>query len=91
MPNITYYHYGDIDAGGFYILNHLRKKTGIKFNSFMMGIDELERFRDNCKKLTESDRKRLSLMLENAEFNEFKETITYMLNNNIKLEQEAEN
>lgn len=91
MPNITYYHYGDIDAGGFYILNHLRKKTGIKFNSFMMGIDELERFRDNCKKLTESDRKRLSLMLENADFNEFKETITYMLNNNIKLEQEAEN
>jgi DNA topoisomerase VI subunit A len=57
----------------------------------MMGIDELERFRDNCKKLTESDRKRLNLMLENTDFNEFKETITYMLNNNIKLEQEAEN
>lgn len=91
MPNIAYYHYGDIDAGGFYILNHLRKKTGINFKSFMMGIDELEKYHDNCKKLTLNDKKRLNLMLEDTDFNEFKETITYMLNNNIKLEQEAEN
>ena len=90
-PHIEYFHYGDIDAGGFYILNHLRKKTGIKFKSFMMGIDELEKYHDNCKKLTLNDKKRLNLMLENTDFNEFKETITYMLNNNIKLEQEAEN
>lgn len=91
VPHIEYFHYGDIDAGGFYILNHLRKKTGINFKSFMMGIDELEKYHDNCKKLTLNDKKRLNLMLENADFNEFKETITYMLNNDIKLEQEAEN
>lgn len=91
VPHIEYFHYGDIDAGGFYILNHLRKKTDIKFKSFMMGIDELEKYYDNCKKLTLNDKKRLNLMLENTDFNEFKDTITHMLNNNIKLEQEAEN
>lgn len=30
-PDAEYYHFGDIDAGGFYILLHLRAKTGVHF------------------------------------------------------------
>ena len=90
-PDIAYYHYGDIDAGGFYILNHLRSKTGIRFEAYKMGIDELVRYKANCKKLTENDKKRLQNMLDDPSFEEFKDTITYMLANNVKLEQEAEN
>lgn len=90
LPNLECYHYGDIDAGGFYILNHLREKTGIKFIPYMMGIEELRRYHNNCKPLTNNDKKRLLMMLNNDSFKDFHKTITYMLDNNIKIEQEAE-
>lgn len=32
VPHIEYFHYGDIDAGGFYILNYLRKKLTLSLN-----------------------------------------------------------
>lgn len=88
--NLNCYHYGDIDAGGFYILNHLRKKTGIHFMPYMMTIEELKKHKNNCKTLTNNDKKRLNAMLDNDDFLEFREVILYMLDNNIKLEQEAE-
>ena len=91
LAKADYYHYGDIDAGGFYILNHLRKKTGIHFEPYKMGIEQLKEFQKNCKALTTNDRKRLEKMLVNEEFKEFNDVISYMLNNNVKLEQEAEN
>lgn len=91
FPNVEYLHYGDIDAGGFYILNHLRIKTGIAFKPFMMGIDELTKYRTNCRELTVNDRARLSKLKSDLAFSVFFETIDFMLNNNIKLEQEAEN
>jgi hypothetical protein len=91
VSKLQYFHYGDIDAGGFYILNHLRNKTNIKFEPYMMGIEELKKYKNNCKTLTNNDKKRLNSMLENDGFVEFKDTIKYMLINNIKLEQEAEN
>lgn len=90
-PNMVYYHYGDIDAGGFYILNHLRAKTKIDFKPYMMGINELEKYKMNCKSLTQNDIKRLNNMIDDPAFSEHKATIELMLAYNIKLEQEAEN
>lgn len=90
-PEINYFHYGDIDAGGFYILNHLRNKTGIMFKPFMMSICELMKYKENCKTLTANDKLRLTKMEGDSAFIEFKDTISYMLLNNVKLEQEAEN
>lgn len=84
-PEIAYLHYGDIDAGGFYILLHLRNKTGINFIPYNMNIDILEKYSAYTKKLTDNDRKRL----ENLKNTEFSETINYMLENNCKLEQES--
>lgn len=80
-----YLHFGDIDAGGFYILQHLRKKTGIAFEAYKMDVQTLIDNTGYTKKLTENDRKRLSSMLEG----EFGETVNYMLANDCKLEQEA--
>ena len=84
-PTITFLHFGDIDAGGFYILEHLIKKTGISFKPFMMDVETLEKYRGSTKSLTENDRKRLN-RLEKTRFNE---VISYMLEHNCKLEQEA--
>ncbi len=86
IPNAKYYHFGDMDAGGFSILRDLRKKTGIPFLSYHMDLDTLKRYKQYGKKLTESDRKRLEKLCGEEEFYE---VIHFMLEENIKLEQEC--
>ncbi len=78
-------HYGDIDAGGFHILRHLRQKTGVTFEPFRMDVNTLQAYSGYTKPLTENDRKRLEKLCDS----EFKDTVTYMLEHNCKLEQEA--
>lgn len=87
-PKTVFKHFGDIDAGGFYILEHLKRKTGINFIPHNMDIYTLEKNKDFWIKLTENDKARLSFLAEKS--NEYKETIDYMLKNDCKLEQESE-
>ena len=84
-PDISFCHFGDVDAGGFYILQHLKNKTGIDFKPYKMGIQTLKEYSDFWKPLSENDGRRLSNLLES----EFGETVKYMIENNCKLEQEA--
>ncbi len=86
IPDAKYYHFGDIDAGGFAILQDLREKTGIPFTSYHMDLDTLKQYRQYGKCLTETDRKRLEKIGEKKEFGE---VIGFMLKENIKLEQEC--
>ena len=86
IPTAKYYHFGDIDAGGFLIFLDLRKKTEIPFESFRMDLDTLKQYSQYGKKLTETDKKRLEKLEEEKEFSE---VIRYMLEKNIKLEQEC--
>lgn len=84
------FHYGDIDAGGFYILNHLREKTGISFRPYMMDEETLVKFIDRAKEITKSDECRLQKMQDDPRFAEFLPVIQAILKNKKKLEQEAE-
>jgi len=84
-PNKIFLHFGDIDAGGFYILEHLRKRTGINFRSYKMEAETLKENLALAKKLTENDKKRLAILLDS----EYEDTIRFMLYNDCKLEQEA--
>ncbi len=84
-PQATYYHFGDIDAGGFQILQHLRRQTGIDFRPWKMDLPTLQKYAAYAQPLTDNDRKRLEALLET----EFHAEIRYMLEHNIKLEQEA--
>lgn len=87
IPGAQYYHFGDIDAGGFSILLDLRKKTGIPFMSYHMDLDTLKRYVQYGRVLTGTDRKRLEKICKKEE--EFCEVIGFMLEENIKLEQEC--
>lgn len=87
-PKAMYLHFGDIDAGGFFIFNNLIQKTSIPFIPFRMGINELEDNKNSLKSLTNNDKKKLAKMLTNSNFTVFSEVIRYMLENNVKLEQE---
>ncbi len=86
LPKISYYHFGDIDAGGFSILNDLRNKTGIPFEMYRMDIETLKCYEKYGKTLTESDRIRLKEMEKDEEL---QVVVSYMLLHNVKLEQEC--
>lgn len=88
-PNLEFYHTGDIDCGGFEILIDLRNKTGINFKPFLMNVEQLKKYKYECQKLTDNDRKRLIKLSNDSEAVEFKEVIEYMLCYDVKLEQES--
>lgn len=89
LPEARYYHFGDIDAGGFQIFYHLREKTGIPFRTYQMDIATLKAYEDYVKPLTDSDRKRIKLLCETKLTDEEKCVAEYMLAKGIKLEQEC--
>ena len=86
-PGITYLHFGDIDAGGFYIYDHLCRLTGIPFSMYKMSVLELQEPKYvSCQQpLTENDRLRLQSLTQNERF---AVVANYMLRHNVKLEQE---
>lgn len=85
-PQAAYYHFGDIDAGGFEIYRDLREKTGIPVRMYQMDLATLQAYEKYGRPLTESDRKRLQGM---AGREELREVIAYMLEHDVKLEQEC--
>lgn len=86
-PDLKFLHFGDIDAGGLYIHEHLCRMTGIHFDRWHMSVDELAdpRYQNCLQELTAQDRKRLGKL---AKVKEYKEVAEYMLEQNVKLEQE---
>ena len=84
-PQMKWYHFGDIDPDGFYILEHLRKGTGIDFEPLYMDVLELTKYTPYCKELTDKDRIKADNLIVKGKY---VETLQYMLNNNCKLEQE---
>ncbi len=84
---LRWLHFGDIDAGGFYILDHLRRRTEIPFQPYLMNVEVLKdaRWRECLKKLSQEDVRRLKALLKRQEY---RETVSYMLEKQVKLEQE---
>lgn len=96
-PDREYRHFGDIDAGGFYILEHLKRKTGIGFCSLYMDVTTLQKYETDQKPLSDNDRKRLGQLKEILQtqkrqgkcMEDYEKVLDYMLEENCKLEQEA--
>lgn len=84
-----YYHFGDIDAGGFQIYYHLKEKTKIPFKLYHMDLQTLKAYEMYGKKLTESDIKRLKKLRDSKMEESERQCVDYMLEHNIKLEQEC--
>jgi predicted RNA binding protein with dsRBD fold (UPF0201 family) len=88
-PDKTYVHFGDIDAGGFYIYEHLIKRTGIPFGLAGMDVDTLQKHKEAWRALTANDRKRIRALLNRKEKLGYQDVLKFMLEHNCKLEQEA--
>lgn len=87
--NLKWFHIGDIDWGGFEIFFHLTRHTGIDFQPYLMGINELEKYKEECLPLTSNDRIRLEKLLSDSRAKIFYPVIKYMLEKGYKLEQES--
>lgn len=86
-PGLFFWHFGDIDAGGLYIHEHLCRVTGIPFEMYRMSRQELEdeRYKSCLHPLTNQDRIRLNSLRKQEKYRELAE---YMVKQNAKLEQE---
>lgn len=82
---LEFYHFGDIDPDGLLILENLKYKTGIDFKPFCMGVEQLKKYERYCKPLVENDRTKADGLIKSGKY---VETVQYMLDNNVKLEQE---
>lgn len=84
-PEKQWFHFGDLDPDGFYILKHLRKGTGIDFVPLHMGVSELETYSGYGRELSEPDKvKARNLLQQGVNV----EVMQYMLDHDCKLEQE---
>lgn len=83
-PDIEYYHWGDIDGGGFRIFENISRCIPT-LRPFNMDIEMLKNNAPYTEPLTESDRSRLLKIRDGR----FAQLVSYMLENNVKLEQES--
>lgn len=86
-PFVRYYHFGDIDIGGFLIHKHLCRETSKRFELYCMGIEQLcdMRFRHCLRELTDNDMSRIGALMEEDLYGK---VLKYMQEHNVKLEQE---
>lgn len=86
-PNVRYYHFGDIDVGGFLIHKHLCRETAKKFELYCMGIQQLcdTRYCHCLRELSDNDRSRIEILIGEDTYSE---VLKYMKEHNVKLEQE---
>lgn len=83
--NVKWYHFGDIDPDGYYILKKLIDKTNIPFQCMNMDIEYLKKYKRYCKKLEKNDIVKAHSLID-CQF--YGEVMQYMLEHNCKLEQE---
>ncbi|NLI12592.1 hypothetical protein Pmgp_00803 [Pelotomaculum propionicicum] len=86
---VAFYHWGDIDYGGFTIFNHLRGKCGLELKPLCMDVATLRRYEQFGLPFDRAYGQRLRRLLEQEEYRLFHEVILYMLEKGIRLEQEC--
>jgi hypothetical protein len=87
--DIPFYHWGDIDYGGFAILSHLRRRCGIDFKPYRMDVETLQAFCDKATAIDDAYKKRLTALLADPFCQDCGPAIRYMIERGIRLEQEA--
>jgi hypothetical protein len=87
--NPPFYHWGDMDLGGFRIWNHLCQKTGIPVKPLMMDEDTYLAHISQGQPMEDSYAKKLAELLANPSYEPFHLLIRLMLEKGIRVEQEA--
>lgn len=84
----TWKHWGDIDYGGFCMLRRLRREISTDIKPYRMDVNTLEKYET---KLIPNDPylKKLTSLLDDPDLEDCRETIEYMIDHGVILEQES--
>lgn len=86
---IQYFHWSDIDVGGFQIFRRLQRNIVFELEPYKMDVNTLEKYRDDAIEIkSASYLKKLSELGQNLEYACFRDVIFVMLKYHIRLEQE---
>ena len=86
---IRWYHWGDIDYGGFSMLARLRREINPDVLPHRMGLPELIQYASLTASVHPEYVERLRTLKQNKELIDCYGCLDYMINHQIKLEQEA--
>lgn len=86
---IKYLHWGDIDIGGFEMFVRLRDNKIKELEPVKMNKESLIKYQENAKIFDGEYRKKLIKLRQNEKYHVFFDTIDFMLEKNIKMEQEV--
>lgn len=90
MPNdCHWYHWGDIDLGGFNMLARLRREINPHILSYRMDKEELIRHDKYCGTITKPYADKLKHIIGKPELADCASCIQYMIDKKVRLEQEA--
>ena len=85
----AWYHWGDIDFGGFSMLLRLRREILPSIQPYRMEREELIRYRDFTRTFADDYAERLQRLSGQEELADCRESLAYMQEHRVKLEQEA--
>ena len=83
--SVSWFHFGDIDPDGYFILRNLIRKTGISFVPLYMDVNQLIKYRQYCKPLEQNDIIKAKSLMRIPFYDV---VMKFMLEHNCKLEQE---
>lgn len=90
MPQTAeWFHWGDIDYGGFSMLLRLRQEIRSDVKAYRMGVHELTQYQNLCVIFDDGYAKKLEKLLQHTELQDCHDCIRFMLNKKHRLEQEA--
>lgn len=88
-PNAAFYHWSDIDLGGFRLFNRLRTNIVPSVQPLFMDVETLQNNASACMEIkTTGYLQMLSSFLHNPEYSVFYEVIQYMIEKKVRMEQE---
>lgn len=86
---LKYQHWGDIDVGGFRIFNRLKTEIINELKPFLMNKEALLAKKNYWFSFDKHYASELKKLLAREDYAEFQEVIDFMLENGVRLEQEA--
>jgi Uncharacterized protein conserved in bacteria C-term(DUF2220) len=87
-PDLSLYHWGDMDAGGLRILAHLRKNIG-EIEPLAMDVATFDNYLRHAQQLSENERESLMQLRAQPVLADCAELIERLIETSEKLEQEA--
>lgn len=89
VNGLNFRHFGDMDLGGFSILSHLRRKTGIAIMPLHMDIKMLQDRAELTKEPSHAYLEKIRSLLSDENLQDCLEALQFMIDNQVILEQET--